>query len=217
MDPLDESLKFFDEHAPIQKHGFKLPHWQQPGACYFVTFRLADSIPQDKLERWKEEREAWIIQHPKPWDTETEAEYHRRFSGQIEKWLDQSYGECVLRDPEIAGEVEKVLMFHDLGRYVQHSWVVMPNHVHAMFSLHPDEEIDSVLKSWKGVSARRVNARLDRAGTKLWQTNYFDRLIRDGSHFRNVACYIRRNPERARLRAGEYRLYESRLVKALVG
>ena len=26
-----------------------LPHWRQPGATYFVTFRLHDSLPQCKL------------------------------------------------------------------------------------------------------------------------------------------------------------------------
>src|SRR5579862_3386920 len=27
----------------------KLPHWRQDGDLYFVTFRLSDSIPQDRL------------------------------------------------------------------------------------------------------------------------------------------------------------------------
>ncbi|MEO0447167.1 MAG: hypothetical protein AAF191_13925 [Verrucomicrobiota bacterium] len=47
VDRLDELLTFFEQSALIQKHGFRLPHWQQPGACSFVTFRLADSCSED--------------------------------------------------------------------------------------------------------------------------------------------------------------------------
>jgi len=31
-----------------------LPHWRQDGATYFVTYRLADSLPQCKLDELKE-------------------------------------------------------------------------------------------------------------------------------------------------------------------
>jgi hypothetical protein len=36
------------------KHGADLPHWQQDEVTQFVTFRLADSMPQSKLlQSWK--------------------------------------------------------------------------------------------------------------------------------------------------------------------
>ena len=35
-----------------------LPHWEHSNAIYFVTFRLADALPQEVLERYKNERDA---------------------------------------------------------------------------------------------------------------------------------------------------------------
>jgi hypothetical protein len=40
-----------------------LPHWRLKDAVYFVTFRLADSIPQAVLEAWRGERNAWLAAH----------------------------------------------------------------------------------------------------------------------------------------------------------
>src|SRR5213080_653790 len=35
---------------PITVYQRYLPHWRQDGATYFVTFRLADALPQSKLD-----------------------------------------------------------------------------------------------------------------------------------------------------------------------
>jgi hypothetical protein len=67
---------FLNESGEIQKHGFKLPHWQQGEAMQFVTFRLGDAMPAGKLRQWKEELAIWRTVHPKPWTPEQEMEYH---------------------------------------------------------------------------------------------------------------------------------------------
>src|ERR1039458_3444797 len=41
----------FDKSRPASIHTRALPHWQQEGATYFVTFRLADSLPQEEIGR----------------------------------------------------------------------------------------------------------------------------------------------------------------------
>ncbi len=38
----------------------KLPHWEQQGCTYFVTFRLNDSIPCAKLDDWNQKRIIWL-------------------------------------------------------------------------------------------------------------------------------------------------------------
>lgn len=73
-------MKFFDPHADIRFTENHLPHWQQERAVYFVTFRLADSLPKHLLAQWDEEREAWQKWRPPPCPPEVEREYHRRFS-----------------------------------------------------------------------------------------------------------------------------------------
>jgi putative transposase len=89
--------RFFNPYEEIRFTENLLPHWQQKGATYFVTFRLADSVPTHLLTQWEEERAIWLRFHPAPWDVETELEYHKRFTGAIERWLDAGYGSCVLR------------------------------------------------------------------------------------------------------------------------
>ena len=56
----------------------------------------------------------------------------------------------------------------------------------------------------------------DRTGT-LWQKSYFDRMIRDWDHFANSARYIRNNPIKAKLRAGEAMHGESAFVSRMLG
>src|SRR5262249_5869453 len=60
-----------DPHGEVQITRRNLPHWRQPGAAYFVTFRLADAVPATLLREWKEELETWRKFHPEPWDTAT--------------------------------------------------------------------------------------------------------------------------------------------------
>lgn len=210
---MQDEPKFFSEHAETRRHTNRLPHWQQDGATYVVTYRLADSVPAHLLEQWQDEREIWLKFNPPPWSQKQEDEYCARFSASMERWLDESHGECLLRDPAAAGCAARVLRNFDGARYTQHAWVVMPNHVHALFSLHSGETLDATLKSWKGVSSREINKLFNRDGT-LWMKDYFDRLIRDAGHFWNSARYIRNNPLTARLRPGEFLHYQSPQVKS---
>jgi putative transposase len=58
-----EALSFreFRERDHVRVYYNKvLPHWRQKGCTYFVTFRLADSIPQSIMARWVHERACWF-------------------------------------------------------------------------------------------------------------------------------------------------------------
>src|SRR5690606_21160876 len=44
-----------------------LPHWRRDGAIYWITFRLADALPQSKLVQLRAEKEIWIADNPEPW------------------------------------------------------------------------------------------------------------------------------------------------------
>jgi putative transposase len=86
---------------------------------------------------------------------------------------------------------------------VMHSAVVMPNHVHVLFTLHRDQALDRLIHSRKSFTAHEIG------NSSLWQREYFDRIIRDADHFCNVRAYIRNNPGKARLRENQYRIYEA--------
>ncbi len=197
--------EFYNPTGETQKHGVKLPHWQQDEVHQFVTFRLGDSMPSSKLRLWKQEREVWISHHPEPWSLEAEQEYHRLFTWKLENWLDEGYGSCIFTDPT-KREVLTTTLMHDHGTKAKfHAWVIMPNHVHLLFT--PLAPLEKLMQSWKGISSRRIGL------GRIWQKNYRDTLIRDTSHFANAVRYIRRNP--AKLPNGTFTLWQSERTKAI--
>lgn len=206
--------RFFNPYAGPRQSENRLPRWQQTGATYFVTFRLADSIPLDVLDKWQGDREAWLRLHPEPWDGEIEIEYHRRFSGVLEERLDEGCGACWLRRRDCAEIVTEALRYFDGERVAMISFIVMPNHIHALFVQNSEWPLAKLIRSWKGFTAREINKLLGRSGT-FWQRDYFDRLVRDEKHFANCVRYIRRNPGRAKLPPSEFLLWESDLARAI--
>ena len=169
----------------------------------FVTFRLGDSMPAAKLKQWKHERQTWLCFHPEPWDDKTEREYHSRFTRQLEDWLDEGHGSCLLRDPAHRSQVEEVLQYDEGKLAVHHAWVIMPNHLHLLFT--PRHPLEKLMRKWKGISARGIGK------GSIWQRGYRDTLIRNAQHFGNAVRYIRRHP--IKLRPHEFTLWESDRVK----
>ena len=209
------ALKFLNGFAEIKKSGNRLPHWQQDGATYFLTFRLADSIPVSRLDEWREKRNFWQLDHPKPWSKETEGEYHKLFSTRIDQLLDQGLGSCLLGDPVNSATVAGAFHCFDHKRYLLHAWVIMPNHVHLLLSLGESIDLGETISSWKRFTATKINRTRNGSG-QLWQKDYFDRMIRDWDHFISVARYLRKNPVKAKLTEGSFAAYEAPWVQRLL-
>ena len=163
------------------------PHFDGGEITQSVTFHLGDSFPTALKERWRDELKFL---------PQLEAERERR--KRIEAYLDLGYGEAILRDERIAALVEAALLFFDNERYHLHAWVIMPNHVHALFTLMPPFPMEKILHSWKSFTFHEANKVLHRKGD-LWFHDYFDRYIRDENHFHNVIAYIENNPVKAGL------------------
>src|SRR5438270_11212711 len=62
--PAPPGFQGLDPDKPVTVYQRHLPHWRQDGATYFVTFRLADALPQSKLDELAELQAAWERQHP---------------------------------------------------------------------------------------------------------------------------------------------------------
>lgn len=198
-----ESWSYLNPYAEIERHERNLPHWQQGEACQFVTWRLADSLPKEKLDEWDAEKTGWLRFHPVPWDAPTDREYHERFSARVEDWLDKGHGECLLRNPDCAVLVSGALEHFDDERYELAGYVVMPNHVHALFRPFEGHNLKDILHSWKSFTAKKINALLSRRGS-LWQEEYWDRIVRNERHLLACLCYMKINPVIAGLREGQY-------------
>jgi hypothetical protein len=52
------------------------------------------------------ERAVWLRNNPEPHSEAQQQEYWERFPARFHYWLDQGYGECVLRNPELRKIVE---------------------------------------------------------------------------------------------------------------
>ena len=196
---------YYNPASETQIHGEKLPHWQQNEVIQFVTFRLGDSMPSSKLNKWKQELKIWKSQNPEPWTPEIEKEYHQRFTWKLEAWLDEGFGTCLFKKAENREILEETLMHDHSTKVNHHSWAIMPNHIHLLFT--PLAPLEKLMQSWKGISSRRI-------GTgPIWQRNYRDTLIRDATHFANAVRYIRKNP--AKLTQGTFTLWQSERALAI--
>jgi Rad3-related DNA helicase/REP element-mobilizing transposase RayT len=195
----------FDPDAPVAKTARHLPHWHQDGCTYFVTFRLADSIPKEKLIQWQVELGEWLRLHPEPRTLEQEKEYAELFAERFHHWLDESLGACWLRQAEISAIVESALRFFDGQRYWLGPFVVMPNHVHVLVRPLGEHTLPDILHSWKSFTAKQINTALGRTG-KIWQDESFDNIVRDEAALEKFSAYVRENPVSAKLPAGEFRL-----------
>src|SRR5712671_6330374 len=179
-----------------------LSHLKKEGASYFVTFRLAGTLPKAVLLQFKAEREAIVAQAEaarRPLTWREQEELFRWYSVRVDKYLDAGHGDCWMRRSEIADIVAGAIRFHADQRFDLQAWVVMPNHVHAVLRPRPDWTLSEILKSWKGFSAREANRILQRTGKTFWQVESFDHVIRDDADRSRCCLYTTTNPVNARL------------------
>ena len=90
-------------------HSRNLPHVGQSSTLVFVTFRLADSLPQSKLDELAAFKAEWLKSHPEPWDDAVHREWESVSFPKIEEWLDAGHGSCILSDPALRKVVEDAL------------------------------------------------------------------------------------------------------------
>jgi REP element-mobilizing transposase RayT len=79
-----------------------------------------------------------------------------------------------------------------------HCAVVMPDHVHALFTPLDEWTVPKIERRMKGVSAWKINGLLSRSGA-LWLSESFDRALRCDEDLVRKADYICANPVRAGL------------------
>lgn len=179
----------------------RLPHWRQPGSTYFVTFRLADSIPAPIFREWQSERSAFLSRHSSELTPERQAELSEFFREKFDEQLDRGLGSCLLGEAPAAAIMEQALAKFDGERYALGTYAIMPNHVHVLVTPLGEHELSDILHSWKSFTAHALNRELGRQGA-LWQDESFDHLVRDEAELRGFEGYIEDNPKKAGLRVG---------------
>ena len=178
----------------------KLPHLKKEGATYFVTFRLADSLPANEVARLKEGRRTIIEQaraakSPLTWHEEEQL--LAWYCDKGEALLDAGRGACWLSKADIAELVANAMKFFEGQRYELRGWVVMPNHVHAVVWPMLGHTLSEILHSWKSYTSKEANKRLNREGQTFWQKESFDHWVRDDNERSRLVAYVENNPVKA--------------------
>lgn len=82
------------------------------------------------------------------------------------------------------------------------SFVVMPNHIHLIASIHIDGSVSipKIMQWFKTQTTNRIIRGVKEAGwpafdSKVWQRSYHDRIIRDRDEHERIARYILENPK----------------------
>ncbi len=188
---MTDVARFIDSPSAWYSRGY-LPHCDERARTQMITFRLDDSLSQESLSELEVELEDM---------PQEEHTLHRR--QQIEKWLDQGIGCCALGHAQAAELMQEVLLFGHQIRYRLHAWVIMPNHVHVLIT--PRVDIATIIQSWKSYSSRRLWSMNEShqlglpESRRVWRREYWDRFIRDRTHYAAAIDYIHTNPVKARL------------------
>jgi REP element-mobilizing transposase RayT len=116
-------------------------------------------------------------------------------------------GDVVAREWQRSAEVRKEISLD--------SFVVMPNHLHAIVHLRavgahgraplrtprrddvpfrPPRSLGALVAGFKSSATKAVNILRDTPGVPVWQRNYFERTIRNQAELARIRQYIRDNP-----------------------
>jgi len=107
--------------------------------------------------------------------------------------------------PGPARDLALACCLHDNEQKIRvHAVVVMPDHVHMIFTPLINEQagevysLAEIMDAIKGASAHKINRQLGHAG-KVWQTESFDRVLRSSEKLDEKIRYVLDNPVRKSL------------------
>ncbi len=86
---------------------------------------------------------------------------------------------------------QNVCFCHERGDWFPLLFLVMPDHVHGLFSFPPEGEMRQSVNAWKKFTAHALSVE--------WQRDFFDHRLRSDESFEEKAAYIGENPVRASL------------------
>ena len=194
-----------------------LPHIHPQNGIFFITFRLAGSLPDHIMQQLKNEREIQIKTleqklSPKELATKTYKIDKRNFA-KFDEWLDNSSeGPQWLLNQDIAQIVANKIHQFDGRRFRLIAYCIMSNHVHLLIDMTDfdnhmasnvrgktkDYPLADILRLLKGSTARQCNFKLEQSGA-FWHSESYDHYVRDEEELAKIVEYVLNNPVKARL------------------
>ncbi len=88
-------------------------------------------------------------------------------------------------------------------------YIIMPSHIHAVIIIesagaNPRPTLMDVVGAFKSLSTRECNQRDGTPGRKIWQTSFYDEVIRNERAYQRIWQYIELNAKKALLRPSEW-------------
>jgi putative transposase len=203
-------------YAMVKKEFYRntLPHFQQPGQAYFITWNLKDAVPPKALLRYanqvreiksqiscckKSNAEKIIID-------KLVHQYHdarRKYFLAYDNLLHASKSPIIdLSKKAYTNILREAIHFWEGRKISSFAFAVMPNHVHwVLETLKKNENenpvyLQDIMQSVKRYSATEIN-KLEKRKGALWQTECFDTTLRNDVHLHNSIEYTLRNPVKA--------------------
>jgi len=211
-----------------ESYRYSLPHFQQPGQAYFVTWCLKDAIPPKALAEYTDKLNLLYtqIQYYKNTNADEEilnslkSEFNlirKNYLKAFDDLLDLQKTSIVnLSKDSNRTILMNALIFWEGKRIENHAFTIMSNHVHWVFRVfHTDEKgnavyLQDILQSVKRYSATLIN-KIEGVGGSLWQKESYDTTIRDDIHLYNAIDYTINNPVKAGLVTNWYEWKGTRL------
>ncbi|RMG79780.1 MAG: hypothetical protein D6707_07555 [Bacteroidetes bacterium] len=197
-----------------------LPHFHPSNAKFFITFRLAGSLPYNVIEHLRIERIEELKQcfsYFKNNSQELRKQQYliqKKYFGKYDALLDNpTTGPTWLAEPQIGKIVKEKLHELDDVRYKLIAYTIMPNHVHLVFDTknfalqnfvkfqnkkRKHYPVTETMKIIKGNTAFKCNQRLNRKG-QFWHHESYDHVVRNSDELLRIIKYVLDNPVKAGL------------------
>jgi len=91
--------------------------------------------------------------------------------------------------------IETLFDYRVKGKYELHEFVVMPDHIHLLFTPAVDLTLERVMQFVKGGYSHRAGQQLG-PSLGIWARGYVDHRIRDVQDYESHRDYIHQNPVR---------------------
>jgi hypothetical protein len=145
-----------------------------PVATYWLSIRLADAIPPERITEIKAEATDAVAQ-----EGGDESALRRQIAQRIDQELDQSHGDCWLRDEEVARIVVSALHSGHGRRYTLRAWTLLPNHAQVVFTVADGVDAGTVVRDWRRDTTTQINLATGRGAIDLWEKSHYLRPCAD--------------------------------------
>ena len=181
---------------------YKLPHIQIAEATYFITYRLANSVPMSKINELREEKlfeKTSILQSEDSETIKSEklAELDWLYFQKGDVYADTSLNEPYWLKNEIVAQCIMDSWFYLSQKDIHlNALCVMPNHVHVVLSLQNNNEVlHKIMQRHKSFTANCCIKTLQ-LNSQIWERESYDHIIRHGK-FNTIVNYVINNPVKA--------------------